>query len=98
MASEPVLSSEVGNRTSLVVQPVMVISAMVAVVWFVTGVFGVGRGRGRGRSLSKLQASHNMVYTSYKFSSNSLTAGDPLEVIHHHGKLTARPMPSTSDC
>jgi hypothetical protein len=32
MASEPVLSSEVGNRTSRVVHPVMVISAMVAVV------------------------------------------------------------------
>lgn len=29
MASEPVLSREVGNRTSLVSQPVMVISAMV---------------------------------------------------------------------
>lgn len=32
MASEPVPSREVGNRTSRVFQPVMVISVMVAVI------------------------------------------------------------------
>jgi hypothetical protein len=46
MASEPVLSSEVGNRTSRVDQPVMVISAMAAVVWcVVVGQQGSGMGR-----------------------------------------------------
>jgi hypothetical protein len=44
MASEPVLSRDVGNRTSFVSQPVIVISDMVLMLSFLTYVVSLTAG------------------------------------------------------
>jgi hypothetical protein len=90
MASEPVLSSEVGNRTSRVVHPVMVISAMVAIVcyeWAEAGEFRGVRPAMVVELVVVLERQH--VQSDSKLSSNPLKTGDLSDSKYHRGRLAA---------